>query len=354
MNLLTKLSKYIDIERVMHSIKTAIACLFGYFLCKIIEISPQWVIITIIVVMCAQIYVGSVIQKAYFRFLGTMLGCLFAGAILIFAGPTNLALAAAIALSSLIFSYLATGQESLANMGTLGATTTAIILFSNTPTLTVAAERFFEISLGIFIAALVSQFVLPIHARTHLRRAQITTLQVLIDYYKTALMKDLSKTEMKNYLEQDEAIVKTLLKQRQLAKESVREPFGETFDPVNFAKTLYCEREFLRAITFMYIARTHIGQTDNFLTTSPYVKKFHDDIIQTLATIVKVLESERKVSHSVHIPAIKPLQNELQKNAPFLKEESLYIDGFFFSAEILTNSLTKLARLYHVPIYKAV
>lgn len=348
------LTKFIDVERLIHSIKTVIACLLGLLLTKVISLpTDQWVVITIIVVMCAQIYVGSVLQKAYLRFLGTIIGCIFAALAIIIGGGNNLTSAIAIGLSSFIFSYLATGQESLSYLGTLGAVTTAIILLGQNPTLLLALQRFLEISLGLFIATIVSQYVLPIQASTHLRRSQAKTLEQLRDYYAEAMINHRTEKENFDYHELDENIVKSLLKQRQLAKESSRERLGG-FDPEHFSQFLYSEREMLRAITFMHYALVHIDNIASKFTQLPTAHAFNETILQTLTTLIKAVESHETLDEHIHIPSLKGIKEELENNIEAATNEDLmYIDGFLFSAEILTNNLSKLANLYRMPIFEA-
>lgn len=348
------LRKYIgiDSERLIHSAKTTIACVIGFMLTKIVGLpADQWVVITIIVVMCAQIYVGSVLQKAWLRFLGTAIGCLFAALTIVTAGDTNLAIACAIGLSSFIFSYLATGRESLSYAGTLGAVTTAIIMLGQKPTLVFALERFLEISVGLLIATLVSQFILPINARAHLRRAQALALEQLREYYVRAMtaQKDGEETD---FHELDEMIVRSLLKQRQLAKESAREKLGSAFDPVHFSQSLYYEREILRAITFMHEAKSRVKNAADIFINSAAAHAFNETILQSLDTLIKGINRDKPEHEHIHIPSLQGIKEELQKNltAPS-REELIYIDGFLFCAELLTLSLASLARLYEVPVF---
>lgn len=345
-------AKFIDLERLIHSTKTVIACIGGFLIGNMISPhSSQWIVITIIVVMCAQIYVGSVIQKAYFRFLGTLAGCIFAASTLIFIGDTLFAIVIAIGLSSFFFSYLATRSENLVYTGTLGAVTTAIIMLGQTPTLLFAFERFLEISIGILIAALVSQFILPIHASTHLRTSQATTLAQLRDYY-LALMVDQPLDEHRDDInELNENIVISLFKQRQLAKESAREPLGLTFSKKNFSQTLNFERGILRSITFMHDALTQVKKAKALFSTLPASRAFNDTIIQSLNTIMTALESSNPAKSHIHVPDLAALKEELVKKIGTLeKHELVYIDGFLFSAEMLTTSLIKLAGLYGVSV----
>lgn len=346
------LFKYIDIERLIHSIKTTIACVLGFLFAKFIGFSAdQWVVITIIVVMCAQIYVGSVVQKAYSRFLGTVIGCLFAATMLMSAGNSNAAIAATIGLSSFIFSYIATGQESLSYAGTLGAVTTAIIMLNQAPTLKLAAERFLEISIGLFIASVVSQFVLPIHARTHLRRSQAATLEQLKNYYSLVMMQP-ATTETVDIADLDEQIVKALIKQRQLAKESIRERNNGIFDTAHFMQSLYCEREILRAITYMHNALLFIKTKEGAFLKLSSLQIFNQTVIQSLTVIVAAINANEPYTTPAPIPSVNELKEEFDQNRGMTsREELIHADGLLFSAEILANSLAKLIKLYNIPIY---
>lgn len=339
------ISRFFDIERFIHSIKTGIACIAGLLLSKFIGFpADQWVVITIIVVMCAQIYVGSVTQKAYLRFIGTCVGCLFAISAIELIDNSLTTVTLTIGISSFIFSYIATSKENFSYAGTLGAVTTAIILLGGTPTIEFALERFLEISVGILIATVVSQFVLPIHARTHLRRTQGATLRQLRDLYIDAMMTPRSDALITNYLDKDETIVKTISKQRQLAKESAHEPKGSVFDPDSFMPPLYCEKEMLRAIDFMHDALGHLNDAQRQFLFSEEIKHFSEGILKALDTIIHVIDVGKPDDAHIHIPSLVPFKN---KNGHLF-----YVEGFIFSAEILTDNLDKLARNYHICVVR--
>lgn len=346
------ISKFISLERIIHSLKTAIAVIVGFGFAKLINIqADQWIVITIIVVMCAQIYVGSVLQKAYLRFLGTLIGCLFAAFTIVVFGHTHLAIALTMGISSFLFSYYATGQDSFGYAGTLGAVTTAIILLGQDPTVTFAAERFMEISVGILIATLVSQFILPIHARTHLRRSQIATLKQLRSYYETTLLIQPDAAPARDNYEIDEAIVKSLLKQRQLAKESVNEKLGSVFDSAHFMQTLYFEREALRAITFMHHALRDINRADIIIQQANTFHHFNDAVLRILDILNETIQLEKPPTQPIPMPTLTTLKHDFQNNSEISSRHDLiYIDGFLFSAEVLAKALTRLAKLYHVKI----
>lgn len=322
------------LERFIHSLKTVLAVGIGFLVVHFITFpADQWIIITILVVMCTQLYVGSVLQKSFLRFVGTTIGCLFAIICLEFFGLSAFNIGVALAVSSFCFSFIGSSQENLAYAGTLGAVTVPIILLGQHPTVLFAASRFLEISLGLLIATLVSQFILPIHARTHLKRAQIATLKELQSYYTKTII------DANNHLkheEQDEKIVKSLLKQRVLAKDSVNEPLGQRLNPKHFAQCLYCEREILRAITFMHLAQTHL--THETEAVNDEFKLFHEAVNKAFAELIGLL---KKKSDTTNFTKISPPTSLLTANTT----DRLYLDGYLFNAEILSCNLNRLAGL---------
>ncbi len=339
------LRKIINIEYLIHSFKTLIACCIGILLTYIISFpSDQWVVITIIVVMCSQLYVGSVLQKSYLRFIGTLVGCLFAVIALKTIGDNRLAVIAAVGISAFIFSFISAGRENLSYASTLGAVTTAIIMLGQKPTILFAGERFLEISVGLLIATLVSQFILPIHARTHLRRAQIDTLEKMRDYYIASVIKEPDQIDKLNYIGTDEEIVKSLSKQRQLAVDSRRERLRTgAFNQGRFLQKVYCEKEILRAITFMHIAFKKIIKSSPDFAKLGALENFNQTIIDAFNSIINAL-GEHKQKANITIPRIETLAAECEKNL-HEGDNLLYMEGFIYCAELLSSNLAKLATL---------
>ena len=339
-------------EQLIHSLKTAIACSCAYLLAVAVgQPADQWIVISTIVVMSAQIYVGSILHKSYLRLLGTLLGCLTATATILLFPHSFATTLATIAFAGFLFSFIATSNENLSQMGTLGAVTTIIILFGHPPSLTFAVMRFMEISLGIVIATLVSQFIFPIHARTHLRRAQATTLRQIRDYYTAVIMQRFSEEDIANRNELDEIIVKSLLKQRQLAREAAPELIGKRFDPQHFARSLYSEREILRDINFMDIALSKIGELRTIYTDQNPLTPFSNAIVKALDILTSVMRTNQPGETPIHLPAITSLTNALHQY-PHLTtaDHRIYVNGFVFSAEVLVTSLRELALLYKIPM----
>jgi uncharacterized membrane protein YccC len=334
----------IDRERVIHSIKTALACIIGLLLAKVVHFAvDQWLIITIVVVMCGQLNVGSLITKSKMRFLGTLSGSLIAAITIALFGTNIIAVATAISLSSIGFSYIATSEKSYSESGTLGAVTVIVILLGQNPSLYTATHRFLEISAGILIAALVSQFILPIRARDHVRIMQAKAIAQLREYYKISFSIDADESTIQDL---DEEIVKSLSAQRSLAKQASREPFGIAFDPANFSSLLRCEKEIFRSIVCMHYAVEMLPSAKHLLADLPAVQQFHESVADSLQIIAKNIDSKNVPKTQIMIPSLHPLKDAIYAaRAKTQVDDLIYMDGFLFCAEILVVQLTELVIL---------
>lgn len=336
-----------DNERLIHGIKTALACVLGFLVTRSVHFPvDQWLIITILVVMCAQLNVGSMLQKSTMRFLGTLIGTIIAILTLLIFSSNPIPNAAVVTVAAFIFSYIATGKSQFSEAGPLGAVTIAIILLNQHPTILTGFERFIEISIGILIAALVSQFILPIQARAHLRRNQAATLKKLRDYYFSTLMRhedqDINLTEQ----DMDEAIAQSLITQRKLAKDSVNEYFSKAFNLKYFQQLLWCEKEILRSIVFMHHALQMSSAKSQEFIQQPQLITFNRAVCQTLEEIASNIETQS--SKKINLPNIQILKNAFShENQSVAAEDIFYVNAIIFCAEILIERLAELIKLTH-------
>lgn len=333
-------------ERFVHAFKTALACLLGVLITKFAVHLPadQWLVVTIIVVMCAQMNVGGMLQKSYMRFLGTISGSLISIIVLQLFGPEIIAITATITIAAFIFSYLATSDKSYSEAGTLGAATVVIILLSTHPTLTIAIERFIEITLGIIIAVVISQFILPIHARTRLRYNQANTLLQFKDYYqKFTSITNLDQIETANL---DDDIIQSLLKQRTLAKEAKRELLGTLFDAEHYLLLLKCERDMLRAISFMHYAYVSSSEVHQFLMRQSAMTPFNNMICEQFIKLHHCLQNKIPLVGACNSLLFTTLQQQIMTEKNTLSPDAqVKVDGFLFSVGVLVERLQCLEKL---------
>lgn len=336
---------YFNFERLVHSLKTGLACIIGFFFLKFFPIpSSQWVLITILVVMCAQLSVGGMLQKSYMRFIGTLFGSILAILAVYLFDNNSVVAMIVVTGAAILFSYIATGNSRYNDAGTLGAVTVVIILLSQNSTVTTGFTRFIEISVGIIIATVVSQFVFPFHASLHLQRSQAETLRELQKYYRTFFLEVSSENLIENEFELDETIVKSLSTQRKLANEAKRELFSEKFSIDYFKQSLWCEKEILRSIFLMYFAYNASETNKRILLSMPLLQEFHVSICKALEDLASSIE--KKSTSAISLPALAPLKVAFQpliENAIF--QDRIYIDSYLFCIEILEARMEKLVNL---------
>lgn len=340
---LSSLMNYIDTERLIHAAKTALACLIGFVVARLLHFPiDQWLIITILVVMCAQVSVGSMIQKSNSRFLGTVIGTIVATLTLLIFPQNYLANTLVIALCGAFFSYIATSETPYSDAGTLGAVTITTILISQNPGLITAGERFIEISVGILIASLVSQLVLPIQAKSHLRHEEARTILQLKKYYLIAIISEQTKENIAYYRYLDEEIAKSFSTQRNLAKYSKQERFGGSFSQDQFTCLIICEKEIFRSMTCMRNALDMLSAGRKLLTSLPEVQDFNKSIEHTLEQLAPCF-TRQIISNEITLPSLFSLKQAiatLQQQSS--EESSVYIDGYLFGAELLVKKLQEL------------
>ncbi len=329
-------------ERIVHSLKTGLACIIGLLLTKITPLS-QWLIITILVVMCAQQSVGSMLQKSYMRFLGTIFGAASAILTLAVFGDSFIARGTTLILSILFFSYLATSDKSYSDAASLGAVTVIIILIAPNPTVHNGLERCFEISLGILIAGLVSQLIFPIHARTHLRYNQSATLNQLVVSYRSSFVNHHNET-LEQYFSFDEAISKFISIQRKLANDAKREPFGPAFSIDYFKQSLWCEKEILRTMNLMHQVYYASPNLQKEMSHIPSLTEWHADICIALEKIAHNMTLNKP--ETISIPSILAAKEAIFAAAnQMTSDEKKNVYTFLFGMEMLLLCLTKLAIL---------
>lgn len=322
-----------------------LAVIIGFIITKCTHLpADQWLIITILVVMCAQINVGSMIQKSIMRFIGTLSGSVIGMLTILLFGNAPSSHIIVITLATLYFSYLATGQSRLSDAGTLGAVTVVIILINPNPTLILGLHRTLEILLGIVIAALISQFVLPIHARTYLRRDQVETFKKLRNLYFENFLAKHKDPNSNDHFILDEQLIKSLIAQRKLAVDAAREPFGKkAFIVTRFANLLACEREILRAIDFMHHAFSQSTESKKIFSSELVLHTFHEKICLVFETIADHLKTNRKKELMVNIPDIQLLRDVISADRANMTEEDItHTSTFLFCAEVLVDRLRDL------------
>src|SRR3972149_6990517 len=221
----------LNYHRVIHGLKTAVACLVGLSLEKYYDWpSGQWVPITVMVVMSAQTHFGGVTV------------------ILILAGQQ-------------------TGIE-------------------------IAIQRGFYIIVGIVIALLFSRFIFPIHARDRLRYHVSRTLLNLSKLYSESIkMQDLSEqienidTELSSIVIEDIAVQPRLIYEAIVGSREFASKKGV------FTAILSSEHTLSRLINLMYLSLRETEAPMVVKTQLAIVESLHTIIMDSLNHLAECFEN---------------------------------------------------------------
>jgi uncharacterized membrane protein YccC len=198
--------------RLLLGIKTALAASLCLWISEWVGLQQgYWAAITAIIVM--QSSVGSTTQASRDRLFGTAVGAVLGWA----ASPWGrypLAFALTVLAGGLICALLRRK-----NSARLAGLTICIVMVSQPggSNWRIAADRFFEVALGIFVALGVSVLVLPQRARRHLQRGLAEEflllgqlLETVMSNYRTSLPVDPRplKKRVESTLRSNEALLK--------------------------------------------------------------------------------------------------------------------------------------------------
>jgi uncharacterized membrane protein YccC len=335
-------------NRLVHSLKTAIAFLLGMFIVHFFKLplNGTWVLISLLVVMCAQSRVGAIMQKSYMRFLGTLLGAVLAALTLLIAYPNPVWTTLILCLAIGLFSYIADSPGYLSEAGPLGAVTIVIILIGQNPSYTSLFDRFFEITLGIVIALLVSRFVWPLHSRTQLQSVMLSALADLKNLLKE--LSELSSKTANHYEAYEDKMISNFASQKKLYTEVVRESFGRATLAKAYKTIVQREREAFRCIHLMQNSLLNFPNSmlDKF-NQHPQIQKIYTVNQDLLQSIIEQFNN-KDVKYNATLEQPSGWQRAIHQEFDRLLDTTsakLAIDLFLFASERLTIQLKEIETL---------
>jgi uncharacterized membrane protein YgaE (UPF0421/DUF939 family) len=340
----------LDGDRLVHSLKTAIALLFGLLLSYLFKLPLQgrWVVITILVVMCAQSRVGAILQKSYMRFLGTVIGASVASLTLWLVYPNVVFTVLILCVATALFSYIADSPSTWSEAGPLGAVTLIIIVISPNPNISTVLSRFLEINLGIIIALLVSRFIWPLHSRTQLRYILIDTLQNLKNIAQQ--LEEFISINTDNIEKPHEILENKVLNnigvQKKLFQEVMSESFGRSNLDEVFKNILYAEREILRCITLMRNSLMNFSD-QNILIFNQHaeVQKIYQITQHLFQREIDILKGKENNQETEALEKSLDWKEEIKlrlKPLEINQSDQFAVDLFIFSADRLLVQLHAL------------
>ncbi|EKD45754.1 MAG: hypothetical protein ACD_69C00155G0002 [uncultured bacterium] len=282
----------INYYRVIHGLKTAVACLVGLAIEKYYDWpSGQWVPITIMVVMSAQIHFGGALRKAYMRFLGTVSGVTIVVTVLWFFGGNLEVVFYTVFLASIIFAYIASSHGDISYAGTLGGVTIILILAGQQTGIEIAIQRGFYIVIGIIIALLFSRFIFPIHARDRLRYHVSRTLLNLSKLYSESInLQDLPEQTEEIDTELSSIVIADIAAQPRLIYEAIAGSREFASKKGIFSAILSSEHTLSRLINLLYLSLRETESPEVVKAQLAAVESLHAIVAGSLTHLAKCFE----------------------------------------------------------------
>lgn len=334
-------------DRAINSLKTAIACVIGYLIYLFTPLpQAQWIVITVLVVMSAQISIGGVLIKSYMRFLGTVAGALIAVGAFLLGGTEPIWIACILFTSTLVFAYIGGSPKDISAAGILGAVTIVMVLLNPHVTIAIAGVRFLEITLGIVIACLVSSLVWPMRAHTLLIKSFARTLNLLKQHVQYYLLQKVDDKDTRNYnLEQ--SIVSSFNNQRKLIHELNTEPGKFYHQKQLFQPLLDTLVKIYRVINLMYYSANSTDYCVHAISELKNVAQFKMEVINFLQQLSDALGSGKKTQINV---VLAELIDYMEHGFKQIAHEKPYeyvacVNTYLFGARLLMTELKKLAEL---------
>lgn len=290
-----KTLRYINADRLINATKTCLACAVGLLFVDLFKLPQgQWTVITILVVMSAQVHFGSTLLKGYLRFIGTLTGSAIAALCLWFFPHSSVAIKFTLLLSTLVFSYVAGKSAALGQACTLGVVTVAILLLNDTPQLSAVWLRTSEILLGIVIAVSVSLIVIPIRASRKLNKKLADILLLLSEFLQNSISKDIEQTHAK-----ETALMEAFAQCQKLQEETKTEPGITKVRKKSIAKIILHEKRIFRAISML----------EHYLSLADLPKPlqaYYTGIYKQLEKTADALAQHKEKELTVNIPVFPP------------------------------------------------
>jgi hypothetical protein len=219
-------------------LRIAVGSTLGYLLSIALDLQGStWVVITVVMVLCTESRTGGIVRKSLQRFSGTVLGAAVAMALLALF-PQQREWGLLCSLPALLAFGALSARPDQSYVGVMAAVTLVMVLLEPTSDLFFALKRVLQIVLGLGVVLIVSQLVLPDHARTRLRRSLAAVLEDLSEMARESGPSEALEAR----------IVSSLSEQRKLAPEARME--GELLGPEEFERFMIAER---RAFRYLYI-----------------------------------------------------------------------------------------------------
>lgn len=248
MHIIKRLNHYFLTHQTknLHAVKYTLAFSLGYLATLFTaDHYSVWILITIAVVMANQPIVGQILQKSFYRVVGTFVGAVF-GVCTFFLPQSPTILFITVVVASLIMTRLfAFRSDQTSQVAVLGLVTFSLVMFLAHQSLHFAVMRVIDTLIGIVIALFVSRFVFPMTSKHAFVFALKETATCLAVFAEKVFIEGVDRRNDPGVNQLENRIVQALTKMRTLIRsgryESIQlSEYGEAFNIlVRYFRAIY-------------------------------------------------------------------------------------------------------------------
>lgn len=333
----------------IHAIKAAIAFMIAYIIYSFIphaDIRPQWIFITIVVIMASHSALGAQVQKSIFRVWATLFGASLA-LFVINLPYWHYYLPVFLFVSSILFIFVAVSYEKYTYTASLGLITFCMITLSNTPTSLLALARTTEILLGIAIALLVTIFIIPIHSIKLIRQRAIVNTGRLQKLYQLVLIENKLRFKNPESNQVEKKILTSLNTQRQLQAHLKYEKKAHKRKADNIHQVIRYQQAIYRYFSVLEISKRLLCEPPN--NHKPIIQLFTQFIKQLIVFLSEVTTYFPDIPKN-EIQAMRITQHEMfeyTQQQPKSSEAVSVLHTICFTAERIICSCERLSEQLH-------
>lgn len=292
MKFVKKVSLYLyeNHSQNIHALKYAIAFGLGYLaMLMLTDTYSFWILITIAVVMSTQPVIGQLLQKSFFRIIGTIVGVVLGVATFYLPHDPIIVLVIVMFVSFFISRFLTFHSDGSSQVAILGLVTFTLISLLPQTNMHFALMRLIDTAVGILICFVVSFFIFPYSSR----RALISVMRSSADHLRTFIeivfikgadrREDSEATQVENY------IIQKITKMRGIIRTGNYEKFYSRKQKYQFNQLIRYFRAVYHYLLLIDIALREIMETSP--TTGEKVMRQLEPVMQQLNSILHDITS---------------------------------------------------------------
>jgi uncharacterized membrane protein YgaE (UPF0421/DUF939 family) len=274
----------------LHVVKYAIAFSVGFLVTQLLhDRYSVWVLITIAVVMANQPLVSQLLEKSFFRILGTVIGAVL-GVVTFYLPDNTISLFIATVVVSLIITRLfAFRLDESSQVSTLGMVTFSLVAFLGHRSVHFAFMRLLDTLLGIVIAYFISRFIFPVTSKRAFLMSFKKTIKNLNEFANQVFINGADRLNDVQLNEVETELVGGITKMRTLIRAGHLDSKDVKVNKAEYNAVILYSRAIYNYLLFIDVALIEISEANPELAA--FAREELKPVILTLSDVLQALSA---------------------------------------------------------------